>query len=190
MTKHSNSGSLAVRVINFLVDCSLPCLKGSTLSELIVNLETEIVGASLGSELLGTEILVSFNSPVLVNLVFNFELLTPVLAKMSCCLNLGSFTKFVDNSGSQLYREPSEALGTLRCIVSNFKSMSSVQVIDFNGATSAYEMFLEVSSEESNLSSFWGESKLCPQSLSCLDIRLNIPAEVVLVVMGKIDTFL
>ena len=94
------------------------------------------------------------------------------------------------SSSSKYDGEAFEALSTLRCIVRNFESMSSVQVINFNGTTSAHEMLLEVCTKESNFSSFWSESKLCPQSLSCLDIGLYKPTKMELVVAGKIETFL
>lgn len=169
--------------------CSVYCLSVSERSELVVNLETEAVGARLVLDLGAGEVLVGGNGPLVVNFVIKLELSGVVLTGAGVSLQGDLFGEFVFSTSSDLNREALEAFSTVGRVVGELHGATAgtAKLLD---VTNAHEMLLEVGTQEAGVVALGGEAELGPESLEVLGVVLKVEAEVVLAFVGEIEALL
>jgi hypothetical protein len=169
--------------------CSVYCLSVSERSELVVNLETEAVGARLVLDLGAGEVLVGGDGPVVVHLVINLKLSGVVLTGAGVSLQVNLFGELEFSTGSNLDGEALEALSTVGGVVGELQGAGEGRAVLLNVAN-AHEMLLEVSTQEAGVVALGGEAELGPESLEVLGVVLKVEAEVVLAFVGEVEALL
>lgn len=169
--------------------CSVYCLSVSERSELVVNLETEAVGARLVLNLGAGEVLVGGDGPVVVHLVINLNLSGVVFAGAGVSLQDDLVRELEFGTGSNLDGEALEALGTVSGVVGEFQSAGKRRTVLLDVAN-AHEVLLEVSTQEAGVVALGGEAELGPESLEVLGVVLEVEAEVVLAFVGEVEALL
>ena len=169
--------------------CSVYCLSVSERSELVVNLETEAVGARLVLNLGAGEVLVGGDGPVVVHLVINLNLSGVVFAGAGVSLQDDLVRELEFGTGSNLDGEALEALGTVSGVVGEFQSAGKRRAVLLDVAN-AHEVLLEVSTQEAGVVALGGEAELGPESLEVLGVVLEVEAEVVLAFVGEVEALL
>lgn len=104
--------------------CSLYCLSVSERSELVVNLETEAVGAGLVLKLGAREVLVGGDGPVAVHLVIDFPFSGVVFAGAGVGLEDDVVRELELSAGLDLDGLTLEALGSIGGVVRQLDGLS------------------------------------------------------------------
>jgi len=175
---------------SLLVNCLLYCLKGSSRSELVVNIEANVVGALLSLESRAAESLVCANAPMVVDLVVHLHLDAVELIPPNGRLEVSVGGQSVLSSTLQADGSAFEVLCTVSSVVGNLEGVvGGIGVLV--PVANAHEMLLEVSSEEILMLGIFGSpGKLSPESLEVLQVMLEVNTKVVLVLVGKADACL
>lgn len=162
-------------------------MRGSGCSQLVVDLEPEVVRALLGLEVAGAELLVSADGPMVVNLVLNLHLGAIVGVPPQGGLQVGVVRELVAGGSLCAERGVVETLGTFGSVVGHLKGMlSTVAVVVV--VADGHEVLLHVETEEVVvLGILGGEGNLGPQAGEVLGIVLEVDTSVVLVLMSEAD---
>lgn len=156
-------------------------------SELVVDLETEVVRTLLGLEVSAAELLVAGNTPVVVHLVLDFNAGAPVLGGVHVGLQVRGIRKLVVSTKLNTDWETLESLGTISSIVGHFNSVGAAIAV-LMMVTSAHEMLVQVSTHEiAVLSIFGSPGSLSPELLEILHVVFEEDAQMVLILVCEVQ---